>query len=121
MRTITYTNSASSMYFRLRSGMSNHRGNAKLRRNVRRPSFHRYSENVPTGQSQEQNDFRSRKDIARNAINRNIPAGCTAGTVPVITRYFKFINAAIGSQPSTPAGRAAYREAPAVSKKRTQA
>jgi hypothetical protein len=41
---------------------------------------HKYSEIVPTGHSQLQNALRNRNDIARNAISRNIPAGCSAGT-----------------------------------------
>src|ERR1039458_6170629 len=65
---------ASRRYFRLRSGKSNQRGRAKLRRKVERPSFHRYSESVPMGQSHPQNDLRRRNDISRNAVKRKNPA-----------------------------------------------
>src|ERR1019366_5190421 len=60
---------------------------------------------VPTGHNQLQNALRNRNDIATNAIRRNIPAGCNAGTWCDRVRYRRFIKPAIGSQPSTPAGR----------------
>src|SRR3974390_623533 len=109
----------SSRYFKLRSGRSSQRGSTKLRRNMKRPSFHKYSDTVPSGHSQEQNDLRSSHDISRNAVNRKNAAGCTRGNVPVSSTYLDSISPAIGSQPSTPAGRATSRVAPAVSAHRT--
>ena len=94
---------------RLRSAMSSQRGRRKLRPKVCRPSRHRYSEIVPTGQSQPQKLLRKIHDAARNAISRNMPAGCSRGIWPVSSSTFRFISEAIGSQPSTPAGRAALR------------
>src|SRR5450756_2467001 len=46
-----------SRYFRLRKGISSHRGMVRFRWKSLRPSFHRYSEIVPTGHSHEQNAF----------------------------------------------------------------
>ena len=43
------------------------RGRRRLRPKIRRPSIPRYSENVPTGQSQEQKAFFSKRLISRNA------------------------------------------------------
>src|SRR5512140_3132946 len=102
------------MYLRLRRPMSAHRGGKKLRRNARRPSFQSHSESVPTGQSQLQNALRKISEIARNEISRNIPAGCSRGNSPVRRKTFRFINEAIGSQPSTPGGRWTQTERPPV-------
>ncbi len=88
-----------------RIGKSSQRGSGKFRPNTFFPARHKYSEIVPTGHSQLQNAFRSKNAIAKNAISRNIAAGCTCGIRPLKIQYLKFINPAIGNQPSTPAGR----------------
>ena len=38
-------------------------------------------------------------------MNKNMAAGWMEGTRPVSRRYLKFMRPAMGSQPSTPAGR----------------
>ncbi len=60
-------------------GRSSQAGKSKLRRNSLRPSFHRYSETVPTGQSQEQNDFFTSKLERRKTQRRTIADGWMAG------------------------------------------
>ena len=94
-----------SKYFNPRSGISTQPGKRKFRRNNFRPSFHKYSETVPTGQSQLQNALRNKNAIATNVTSKNIAAGCSSGTCLVTKKYFRFIMPAMGSQPSTPAGR----------------
>jgi hypothetical protein len=116
---ITNTKNPSNKYFSPRSSPSSHRGTLKFRPKTRRPSFHNVSDAVPTGHSHPQNDFFSTTLIARNAISRNIAAGCIAGTRPVVSRYFKFISPAMGSQPSTPAGRLTIQPWPPRSNQRT--
>src|ERR1035437_7535123 len=111
----------SSRYFSPRSGISSQRGRKKLRRKSSWPARHKYSEIVPTGHSQLQNALRNRNDMARNEINRNIPAGCSVGTWWVRMRYRKFIRPAIGSQPSTPAGRCSEVGLPDIAPKRRPA
>ena len=96
---------ASRRYLTLRSGTSSQSGTVKLRRNSLRPSFHRYSETVPTGQSQEQNDFFTRRLQRIKPQTRTIAAGWIAGIWCVTRKYLRFIRPAIGNQPSTPAGR----------------
>src|SRR5439155_26171638 len=91
-------------YFSPRKGMSAQRGRLKLRRKTFLPKRHRYSEIVPTGQSQLQKALRNKKAIDEKVMSRNIAAGCIAGTCPVSSQYLKFITSAMGSQPSTPAG-----------------
>src|ERR1700757_36645 len=115
-----HTKNPSSRYFKPRNGISSQRGAGKFRPKIVRPVLHIYSDSVPTGQSQLQNAFRNRKAVARKVTSRNIAAGCMSGTCPVNKKYFRFIMPAIGSQPSTPAGRATYTLLPAVSKWRTQ-
>src|ERR1700757_2455078 len=115
-----HTKNASSTYFRPRRGMSTQRTSWKFLRNNFFPNFPRYSDTVPTGHSQLQNALRKRNAIDRNVISRNIAAGCKVGTCPVTKKYFRFIMPAIGSQPSTPAGRLTYTDCPFVSKWRTQ-
>ena len=61
--TTAYAKRMSRTYFRVRRPMSNHFGSAQFRLNVLRPNFQRYSETVPTGQSQPQNAFRKRSEI----------------------------------------------------------
>src|SRR5215469_16408144 len=100
-----HTKKPSSKYFRPRSGMSAQRGRWKLFLNNFFPIFQRYSDTVPTGQSQLQNALRKRNAIDKNVINKNIAAGCRAGTWRVTRKYLRFIMPAIGSHPSTPAGR----------------
>jgi hypothetical protein len=60
--------------------MSSQRGTVKLRRMNLRPSFHRYSEAVPTGQSHEQKVFFSNRLESRNTAASTIAAGWIAGT-----------------------------------------
>src|SRR5690348_4642761 len=109
---IAQAKNPSSRYFNPLSGISIHFRKTKFRPKNHFPSRPRYSETVPTGHSQLQNAFLSRNAIARNVISRNIAAGCIAGTRPLTSKYFKFINPAIGSQPSTPAGGAEKVAAP---------
>ena len=99
--------------------MSTQRGSVKFRPKVERPSFHRYSETVPTGHSQLQNDLRKTNEIARNDTNRKKPAACTRGTCPVTRKYFNCISPSMGSQPSTPAGRETSIARPPLSAQRT--
>src|ERR1700758_720325 len=99
------TKKPSRRYFSPRSGMSSQRGAKKLRPNNFRPARHKYSEIVPTGQSQLQKALRNRNEIERKVVSRNMAAGCKAGTRCERTKYFRFIRPAMGSQPSTPAGR----------------
>ena len=99
------TKNPSNKYFSPRNGMSTQRAKRKFRPNNFLPSFPTYSENVPTGHSQLQNALRNRNAIATNVTSRNIAAGCSSGTRPVLRKYFRFIMPAMGSQPSTPAGR----------------
>src|SRR5580693_543696 len=116
---IANTKNPSSTYFSPRSPRSSHRGTVKFRPKTFRPSFHKYSETVPTGHSHEQKAFFSATLISRNAISKNIAAGCIAGTFPVTSQYFKFINPAIGSHPSTPVGRPTGDPGPRISSHRT--
>src|SRR5262249_19813435 len=99
----------------LRSATSSRRGKRKLRPKVVFPKRHRYSEAVPTADNQQQKLLRSSHEIARNVTNRNMPAGCRRGSSPVAQNNFRFIKEAIGSQPSTPAGRAVQTACPPVS------
>src|SRR5579883_690583 len=101
----TKTKKAISTYLMERSGRSSHGVSLKFLRNSFRPSLPRYSEKVPTGQSQLQNVLRSSHAIERNAISKNTPAGCMDGRLPVSIQAFRFIKDAIGSQPSIPGGR----------------
>ena len=114
------TKNSSSRYFRPRSSGSSQRGTCQLRPKTLRPSFHSVSDAVPTGQSQPQKDFFSTTLIARKATSRNMAAGCIVGARPVSTKYLRFIRPAMGSQPSTPAGRETCQPCPPRSKKRTQ-
>src|SRR5579884_1791235 len=109
----------SSRYFKPRRGISIHFQRTKFRPKYHFPRRPRYSETVPTGQSQLQNALRSRNAMARNVMSRNIAAGWMAGTWPVKRRYLRFMSPAMGSQPSTPAGGAAETGVP-VSIPRTQ-
>src|SRR5690242_10942533 len=104
MAAIAYPNSPSNKYLIPRSAMSSARGSRQFFRNVFLPRRHKYSESVPTGQSQLQKDLRSSHEIERNAISRNIPAGCMREMDPVSAKTLRFIREAIGSQPSTPGG-----------------
>src|SRR5579864_8637940 len=88
-----------SKYFNPRSGISTQPGKRKFRRNNFRPSFHKYSETVPTGQSQLQNALRNKNAIATNVTSKNIAAGCSSGTCLVTKKYFRFIMPAMGGQP----------------------
>ena len=110
-----YRNSPSRTYLRLRNAISARRGRRNVRPKVCRPSRHRYSEIAPTGHSQPQKLLRNIQDAARNAIRSSMPAACMAGIRPVSSRAFRFISDAIGSQPSTPSGRAASIDRPPVS------
>src|ERR1035437_2158131 len=105
MAPMTKTKKARSRYFKQRRGRSAHLGMRRLRLRMRRPSFHRNSENVPTGQSHEQKAFLKSRLMSTNARKRYMAAGWMEGTCPVSSRYLEFINPAMGSQPSTPAGR----------------
>src|SRR5262250_1780381 len=96
MELTAHAKKPSSKYFCPRKPTSSQRGKWKLRRKSFRPARHRYSEIVPTGHSQLQNALRNRNEIARKVISRNIPAGCSAGTRRVSTKYFRFIRPAIG-------------------------
>src|ERR1700745_2347505 len=107
-----HTKNPSSRYFSPRRGMSIQRCKCRFRRNTFCPSFHRYSEMVPTGHSQLQNALRKRNAIERNVKSKNIAAGCSAGTLAVTRKYLRFIMPAIGSHPSTPAGRLTYGDEP---------
>src|SRR5580704_9648221 len=100
-----HTKKPTKTYFRLRKGRSIQRGSVKFRRNTLRPARHRYSEMVPTGHNQLQKALRKRNATETKVISRNMAAGCIAGTRPVSRKYLKFIMPAMGSQPSTPAGR----------------
>jgi len=111
---------AKSRYFNPRNGISTHFGGCRLRPNTRLPSFQSCSERVPTGQSQEQKAFLSRRLISMKAINRTIAAGWIAGTRPMRKKYFVFIKPAMGSQPSAPAGLGTLSPVPPRSQKRTQ-
>src|ERR1041385_7077707 len=71
----TYRNNPIRMYFNDRRGMSTHFGGMKFLRNSFFPTFARYSENVPTGQSQLQKLLRSNQEIRRNAMSKRTPAG----------------------------------------------
>src|SRR4051812_8696906 len=105
MEITAYRKKPISRYFRPRSGMSAHFGITKVRRNTLRPSFHRYSEIGPMGQSQPQNAFLKRNEESRKQETRIIAAGWMSGKTPVSRKAFRFISPAMGSQPSTPAGR----------------
>src|SRR6266487_3737157 len=93
------------MYFSDRNAISPHRAILQLRRNVFFPYIHKYSEIVPTGQSQLQKLLRSSQHMAMKESSRKRPAGWMPGNPPVSRKTFRFINEAIGSQPSTPGGR----------------
>src|SRR5581483_5336182 len=110
-----YTNNPSRMYLTLRKARSSHRGSRKLPPKVCFPRRHRYSEAVPTGQSQLQKLLRRSQDIAKNESSRNIPAGWMRGSSPVARKTLRFMREAIGSQPSTPGGREAWSVRPPVS------
>src|SRR5579883_270867 len=107
------------MYFNERSGKSIHRGTVKFRLKSCRPSFHRYSETVPTGQIQLQNDFRNNSELKTKALKRKKAAGCIRGRCAVAATYLNCIRTSMGSQPSTPAGREAAVVSPPVSAQRT--
>src|SRR3546814_1502565 len=62
-----------------RRAISSHRGGKKVRFVSRRPNFQRYSESVPTGHSQLQNDRRKSSDIAMKLKISTIAAGCKSG------------------------------------------
>src|SRR5579883_1902306 len=85
-----HTKNPSNRYFRPRRGRSTQRGRRKLRRKTFRPSFHKYSESVPTGHSQLQKALRNRKAMATKVTSRNMAAGCRTGTRPVSRKYFRF-------------------------------
>src|ERR1035441_141041 len=113
---MTKTKNPSNKYFKPRSGRSAQRGSRKLRPKILRPSFHRSSENVPTGQSHAQKAFFSRRLINRKANNNTMAAGWIAGTRPVSRKYLEFIRPAMGSHPSTTDGRDTYSILPPPSK-----
>ena len=69
------TKKPNNKYFNPRSGTSTQRGNAALVPNSLRPSFHKYSDSVPTGHSHEQNAFFNTRLIPTNAINSTMAAG----------------------------------------------
>src|SRR5258708_3009341 len=117
MLATAYRKSPSRMYFSDRSAMSPHRWIFQLRRNVFLRYIHKYSEIVPTGQSQLQKLLRSSQHIAMKEMSRKRPAGWMPGSSPVNRKAFRFINEAIGSQPSTPGGRAGSGPPPAGSEK----
>ncbi len=99
MTPITNTKNPSRKYFKPRSGRSAHRGRRGLRPRIFLPSFHRFSESVPTGQSQEQKAFFRNRLISRKAMNRNIAAGWMSGTLPVTTSHLKFMNRGSAASP----------------------
>src|SRR3974390_2460900 len=90
MLEMAQTKNPSRRYFRLRSGKSSQRGRKKLRPKSFFPAPHRYSENVPAGQSQLQNALRNKNAMERNVSSRNIAAGCTFGISPLRNQYFRF-------------------------------
>ncbi len=69
------TKKAMSRYLMERRGMSSQRGSTRLRPKSLRPAFQRYSERVPTGQSQPQKARLSSRLMARKMRNRTMAAG----------------------------------------------
>src|ERR1043166_3327693 len=75
MLATAYRKRPNKMYLSDCSAISPHRGIRQLRRNHFLPHTHKYSEIVPTGQSQLQKLFRSSHDIPMKEIKRKTPAG----------------------------------------------
>ena len=60
--------------------------------------------------------FEQKTLISMKPMKRNMAAGWICGTWPVSRKYFVFIRPAMGSQPSTPAGRETLKPVPPRSK-----